>query len=190
MWYYPLMAQAAYAHQKHRIAKIADLVPHPRNPRQGDVGAIHESIQANGWYGALIVQASTQHVCAGNHRLLALKATGATEVPILELDIPDDVALRILLADNRTNDLATYDDALLLEILIAEAQAGNLVGTGYTGDDVDQLMRDLSTEPPVTSAQLDNVTYRVLIDCTDEQHQGELLARFQSEGLTAKALAQ
>ena len=123
---------------------LAKLKPHPRNPRQGDVGAIHQSIEANGFYGAVVAQKSTGHVLAGNHRLLAAKHANAEEVPVMWVDVDDATALRILLADNRTNDLASYDDGALAELLQGIMQdAGTLDGTGYDGDALDELLAGL-----------------------------------------------
>ena len=123
---------------------LGKLKPHPRNPRQGDVGAIHQSIEANGFYGAVVAQKSTGHVLAGNHRLLAAKHTNAEEIPVMWVDVDDATALRILLADNRTNDLASYDDGALAELLTSIMQdEGTLDGTGYDGDALDQLLADL-----------------------------------------------
>lgn len=134
--------------QKYRTAKISTLTPHPENPRQGDVGAIHTSIEANGFYGAIIVQKSSQHVLAGNHRLIAAAQAGATSVPIIEVDVDDRVARRILLADNRTNDLASYDTQQLTDLLAILARENDLPGTGYDGDDVDELLASLAAMPP------------------------------------------
>lgn len=135
------MPANTYEEQAYRIADLAELREHPENPRQGDVGAIHTSIEANGFYGALVVQKSTGFVLAGNHRLKALKAQGAHRVPIIERDVDDATALRILLGDNRTGDLASYDEVKLLELLTRAAEEGNLEGTGYDGDDVDELRK-------------------------------------------------
>lgn len=127
--------------QKYRQAAVAELKHHPKNPRHGDVGAIHESIEANGFYGALVVQKSTGYVLAGNHRLAAAVYAGAKRVPVLEVDCDDETALRILVVDNRSSDLATNDDDLLAEILVelAATEAG-LAGTGHDGDSLDDLL--------------------------------------------------
>jgi DNA modification methylase len=131
-----------YEEQTYRIAELSELTEHPENPRLGDVGVIVDSIEHNGWYGALTVQKSSGYILGGNHRKKALVAMGITRVPIIEKDVDDATALRILLADNRSSDLATYDDPKLLELLLREAQNDNLAGTGYDGDDVDQMLRD------------------------------------------------
>ena len=51
-----------------RMAKdIASVQPHPRNVRQGDVGAIATSLSTHGQYRPIVVQESTGHILAGNH---------------------------------------------------------------------------------------------------------------------------
>jgi len=123
---------------------LANLRPHPRNPNQGDVGAIHLSIAENGWYGAIVAQRSTGYILAGNHRYLAAMQSKAGNVPVIWVDVDDQAALRILLADNRTAELADKDDLQLSELLkeLAETEGG-LLGTGYDGDDLDELLKEL-----------------------------------------------
>ena len=62
------------------------------------------------------------------------------------VDVDDATARRILLADNRTNDLATYDDAVLAELLTALAEDDDLLGTGWDGDDLDALLADIASD--------------------------------------------
>ncbi len=128
------------ARQEYRQVPIDDLVPHPQNPRRGDVGAIRQSIRANDFVGAVIIQKSSGYVIAGRHRLEAAREEGATELPVLEVDVDDETALRILLADNRTSDLAGYDEETLLELLRQVGQAAStLEGTGWTLEDFQRL---------------------------------------------------
>ena len=123
------------------------LKPHPRNPRQGDVGAIHTSIESNGFYGSVIAQKSTGYILAGNHRYLAAMHANAEQIPVTWVDVDDQEAIRILLADNRTNDLATYNDDALAELLQDLLRDGQtLDGTGFDGDDLDNILKDLAQE--------------------------------------------
>jgi hypothetical protein len=133
-----------YAEQEYAQASVKDLRPHPKNPRQGDVGAIHESIEANGFYGAIVAQKGTGYILAGNHRYKAAVQSGAKQVPVIWLDVDEATATRVLLADNRTNDRASYDNAALAEILAELAAGPGLEGTGYDGDDLDALIADLA----------------------------------------------
>lgn len=120
---------------------------HPANPREGDIGAVFQSIKSNGFYGACIVQRSTGFILAGNHRYKAAVEAGATTIPVLYIDVDDDRARRILLVDNRSNDLATYNEQSLADELTALFEAtGTLDGTGYDGDDLDQILADLGRD--------------------------------------------
>lgn len=127
--------------QTFELVSVDQLTPHPENPRIGDVDVLAGSIQENGFYGAVVVQKSTGYVLAGNHRLKAARNRGIEEIPVAWVDVDDDRARRILLADNRTGDLGTYDDDLLADLLKDLAQTEEaLRGTGYTPEDLDNLM--------------------------------------------------
>lgn len=132
-----------------KLVPISKLSSHPRNPRQGDIGAIHQSIEDTGWYGVIVAQKSTGHVLAGNHRLIAAREHGAKKLPVIWLDVDDQTALKILLSDNRLNDLASYDFPSLAEILKELALESDLVGTGYDGDDLDEIIAGLQPFNPV-----------------------------------------
>ena len=124
---------------------IGELHLLPGNPRQGDIGAVSESMRANGVYQPIIVNKGTHtgrpmEIIAGNHRAQAAKALGHETIPCIILDVDDEQAARIALADNRTSDLADYDnDALVLML----QGLPDLVGTGYDGDDLDQLLAEI-----------------------------------------------
>lgn len=117
---------------------LAELYPHPENPRQGDVGAIAESFLKNGQYAPIVARPSGQ-VIAGCHRLEAARSLGWKEMLVSTIDVDDDTARRIVLADNRTSDLASYDDHNLQELLSTLAETSSLDGTGWDLDDLDDL---------------------------------------------------
>lgn len=125
---------------------LSDLIEHPDNPRHGDEAAIDESMAAHGFYGAVLAQASTNQIIAGNHRARVARRRGESSVPVLFLDVDDDQARRLLLVDNRTNDTATYDNTELVRLLgeIDRTEIG-LAGTGYEDDDLALLLAQLET---------------------------------------------
>lgn len=125
--------------QNYETAVPVDtLSVHPANPRRGDVASIVASIDANGFYGSIIAQRSTGYVLAGNHRLLAARERGIESLPVIWVDVDDDRARRILLVDNRSNDLASYDEEQLVEVL--RELGGDLSGTGYDDDALAKLI--------------------------------------------------
>lgn len=126
-----------------RQTPISQLTLHPKNPRDGDIGAIAESIEQNGWFGTVVAQVSTGHVLAGNHRVQAAAHLGMEKVPVHWVDVDNETGLRILLADNRTSDLAVYKNEELAAVLERLAKKGKLGGSGYDGDDLDALLFDI-----------------------------------------------
>lgn len=127
------------------MISVEELKTHPSNPRQGDIGAIVESMRVHGFYGALIVQKETNYILAGNHRFKAAKSLGYSKVPVMFVEVSEEEAKRILLVDNKTSDLATYDEHELLSILaeLNKTPLG-LEGTGFDEDDLDDLAKSLS----------------------------------------------
>ena len=62
------------------------------------------------------------------------------KIAVIELDMDDDRALRILLADNRTSDLADYDSFALAEILSEFARGYDMEGLVWNQDDLDDML--------------------------------------------------
>ena len=90
-------------------------------------------------------QQSTKRILAGNHTWKAAKALGWTQIAATPVVCDDQQALRILLADNKANDLATYDEPELVELLkqLADTDEG-LLGTLFDEDELDSLIADQS----------------------------------------------
>ena len=140
------MASTTRKPPSHRSVPIAELIEHPMNPRQGDVGAIVSSIEANGWFGEVTAQLSTGHILDGNHRHRAMVQLGENRIQTHFVDVDDATALRILLAANRIGDLAPYDAPVLASVLTAIVTNDSLVGTGWDGDDLDALLSDIARD--------------------------------------------
>ena len=101
-----------------RMAKdIASVQPHPRNVRQGDVGAIATSLSTHGQYRPIVVQESTGHILAGNHTYKAALSLGWDKIACIFLEGDDKRAIAYALADNRTMELGYTDDDLLNNLL-------------------------------------------------------------------------
>lgn len=128
-----------------RKLPIRELNHYHRNARRGDLDAIAESLEVNGQYKPIVVNEGTKtgrpfEVLVGNHTVEAAREKlGWEEVDAVLIDVDDATARRIVLADNRTSDLATYDDALLADLL---SDAGDLAGTGFSDVDLDALLVD------------------------------------------------
>ncbi len=125
---------------------IGSLKEHPQNPRRGDDSSVSESIEHNGFFGAILVQRSTGHILAGNTRYRAMRARGEESVPGFWIDCDDLQAKKIMLVDNRSSDLAYYDDAELSKLLLSVHHDDSLTGTGYSQASIDLLIDSANTK--------------------------------------------
>ena len=124
---------------------LAELTPHPMNPRRGNVAMLVESLQENKQYAPIVVNKGTRtgrpnEILAGHHLVLAAAELGWSAVKAVYVDEDEEGAKRILLADNRSSDLAGYDDRLLAELL---SSLERLDGTGFTEEDLASLIKVL-----------------------------------------------
>ena len=126
------------------LVPIGDVRPYGRNPRRGDLSAIKESLDRNGQYRPVVANRRTGEVLAGNHTLLAARELGWQRLAVTYVDVDDEQAKRILLVDNRTNDLAGYDSQLLADLL---EELPQLEGSGYDQAALDELLDELGPEP-------------------------------------------
>jgi ParB-like chromosome segregation protein Spo0J len=121
---------------------VAELRTYHKNPRVGNVDRIADSLRVNGQFKPIVVNTGTHtgrplEVLAGNHTLKAARDLAWDTISAVTVDVDDDQAARIVLADNRTGDLGTYDDRLLAELL---TELPTLEGTGYDPGDLDAIV--------------------------------------------------
>ena len=153
---------------------------HPRNANIGDVEAIKRSLAVNGWYGTVVVAKRTQHILAGNHRVMAARALGWESVPVTYVDVDEKQELRILMADNRTTRLGQDDETKIADILseLANTDIG-LDGTGYSSSDLDALIGEISQQedqvgmsvPEKTQTYLNNDIRQIVLYYTLDRYE-------------------
>src|SRR6478752_10186842 len=66
---------------------VDEVSQHPDNANNGDLEALKESIQVNGFFSPIIVQASTGYIIAGNHRWQVANELGMVTIPAIILDV-------------------------------------------------------------------------------------------------------
>jgi ParB-like chromosome segregation protein Spo0J len=115
---------------------VTSVREHPANPRKGDVDLLVDSLHRHGQYRPIVVQKSTGYILAGSHTWKAAKRLGWKNIGVTFVDIDDENAAKIMITDNRTSDLAAYDDSALLELLTS---LDDLHGTGFDELDIDRL---------------------------------------------------
>lgn len=155
------------------LVPIADLEDFPGNARLGDVTVLAESLER---FGQLkpVVSDGTRTV-SGHHIRRAAASLGWTHVAVIDHSFADEAEqLAFNVADNRTADLGTYDQQLLLAQLETLLEADALYGTGFSNEDVaafEQQMAELGAlheqqaEPPPFFPQLDPDTLETSFRC-------------------------
>jgi ParB-like chromosome segregation protein Spo0J len=151
--------------------EIDEVRPWHKNAREGDIGVLSESLRINGQYKPILVQASSKKIIAGNHTWRAARALKAEQIAVLFLDVTDNEAERIVLVDNRTSDLASYDFDILREQL---ESIPSLEGTGYTPEDIPAL-EELVDEPMDLTSPL---TATLRFDSEEQQRRWNEFIRY------------
>jgi hypothetical protein len=125
------------------LEDINSFEPYPDNPRKANLEKLEESLKENGQYRPIVVNAKNKQILAGNHTWKAMKNIGEKQIYVTYVDADEATAKKIVLVDNRLNDLATYDTEVMSNLLGELMNSGELVGTGFTADDVDDLLAEV-----------------------------------------------
>lgn len=192
-------AKAAKAAPKNEVkaAWVPDVIeqwdverlrPADRNPRkhpQKQIEQLAARYKIAGFTKPMFVRHDGR-IIAGHGRWEAAKIAGLKTVPVIvaPTEWTDDQCRAELLADNQLGDGSKWDEEELgaeLALLVAAGQ--DLKPLGF-----EPLKDNNPASDPDATPQLQGLSYSVVLRCRDEAHQGELLARFESEGLTCDAL--
>lgn len=144
-------------HMKIYDMPVARLIPYANNPRLNDeaVPAVAESIRRFGFKVPMIIDKNNV-VVAGHTRLKAAKSLGLETVPcIMADDLTQEEIDAFRLADNKSGEIAQWDDKALLEELQRLAALDNPPDMSVFGFDVDALTAELAR---TESASLSDLT--------------------------------
>ena len=128
---------------------VDSLTPLPGNPRQGNVEAVSRSLARFGQRKPIVVDADGT-IVAGNHTYAAAVKLGWDTIAAVRVDDDDVTARAFALADNRTGDLGSYDNDLLLDMLYEVRDYADLLdAAGYTSEDIDALLPESPDFEPI-----------------------------------------
>lgn len=122
---------------------LSKLKQYPSNPRIGSIDLIAQSLEEHGQYRPLIVN-SDNVILAGNHTYLAMKKLKWKKAQVHYVEVDDEQARKIVLVDNRLNDVAGYNREIFMSLIEDLQDAGELEGTGFTPDDIDSIMAEFA----------------------------------------------
>ena len=130
---------------------VADLSNDPANARTHDernVGAIVASLRRFGQQKPIVIDRNNV-VRAGNGTLEAARLLGWETIACVRTDLMGSEAVAYAIADNRTAELAAWDDAVLAAQLngLATEDADLLAAAGFTDDELEKLLSDSDFRP-------------------------------------------
>ena len=137
------------------MRKIGELKPYETNPRHNDmaVDAVAASIQQFGFKNPVIIDKDGV-IVAGHTRYKAAKKLGITDIPCISADdLSDEQIKAFRLADNKTAELAEWDEDLLGKemqgiINIDMSQFGFSVGEDELGEEMQDDKYTLKVKIP------------------------------------------
>ncbi len=102
------------------LVEPSKLVPWERNPRHNDgaVDKVAASIKELGFGAPIVARKGSNEIIAGHTRWKAAQKLGLEVVPVRFLDISDEKAQTMALADNKLGEIADWDNELLQEIAL------------------------------------------------------------------------
>ena len=129
--------------QKAQYISIKKLIPWEKNPRNNKhaIQKVAKSIQRFGFSSPIIVRAQDMRIIAGHTRYEAARFLNMDFVPCRLMELDENEADALALADNRLGELATWNDDLLAEVIqnLDDALDFDLGELGFTDGELDIL---------------------------------------------------
>lgn len=184
---------------------LHELRPAKRNVKGHDQAGIDQSMQRFGFASTPMIDERTGLLEAGHGRIKTLldkhwiggdppagirvREDGEWLVPVQRgwASENDAEAEAYGLADNRLTEVGGWDDTLAEMLESMTETPKGLDGTGFTYDDLERLLPKPSDDD--TSPQLNEMLFQVVVECTDELDQREVIEQLEKEGRTVRALS-
>jgi DNA modification methylase len=132
---------------------VASIRPYPNNPRKNEnaIDAVASSIARFGFRQPLVLDRDGV-IIVGHARYRAAVKLGMHAVPVhIAAELTPEQVRALRIADNRTADIATWDDALLAgELAALESLSIDASDLGFTDDELTRIFA-----PPLTEGEVD-----------------------------------
>ena len=124
--------------------KVEDIIPYENNPRKNDdaVDFVANSIKEFGFKVPIILDKENV-IVAGHTRLKAAEKLGLKEVPcIIADDLTDEQIKKFRIADNKTGEVAFWDNELLKEEFLTMEDFSDMANYGFGDFELNILTGD------------------------------------------------
>jgi ParB-like chromosome segregation protein Spo0J len=176
------------------IRKIAELKPYEKNARkhsQAQLEQIKNSIKEFGFTAPVLIDENNM-VLAGHGRLEGAKLAGLKEVPVRVIEgLSEQQKRAYILADNKIALNAEWDEELLKQELDALSASFNLLDFGFSkielkDFEISNFLNEKKTKE-LENEDKDEIKTIIVIECSNEKHQRELLTELINRGLQCQA---
>ena len=186
-----------------RRVKIADLLPDRRNANlhsERGTYMVSRSLEKLGAGRSILIDRDNE-IIAGNltaeqaasmglEEVIIVPTDGKTLVAVqrmdMDLDDPTTAAREMAYADNRAAVVSIDFDPV---IIAEDVGAGMDLGDWWQDFELEEMGVIGASNGAADSSEVDyDSEHLILIECSSEQHQAQLLERFISEGIECRAL--
>lgn len=147
---------------KIKYVNIKDLKMNKKNPRknEGAVDKVAKSITEFGFANPILID-DKNTIIAGHTRLKAASKLGLDQVPTVKLShLTPAQANALMIADNKLNELAEWDDELLKELLHELPETLDVEALGFDLDEIEKMI-GVGTSENFDEAQEDEIPEEV-----------------------------
>jgi hypothetical protein len=175
---------------------LAALKPDPHNRRKHpdrNLALIVDALQHVGAARSIVIDEHNE-ILAGNGVVQAARTQGLTKLQVVEADGDTLIAVRrrgltiaqkreLAIYDNRTGELAEWN----ADQLDIDFKAGLNFAPFFTDQELAKLLPDNDDAQPTSIANPDP-QYLIIVTCTDEVQQTEVLEQLLKDGLDCRAV--
>lgn len=191
------------------LSEMEEWAGNPKQHPVENVAEIAASLRRFGFLSPIVVWGSRRRIVSGHGRYRAAQtrmkadpglyldaaAPGPGMVPVRVVEFADESeAAAYALADNRLtekNPMLPVDvEAVLRQI---RDEGGDVHVPGWSEGEIEALLAgagvaEVPEEAPDTSPQMGDLQYRIVVECSDEVEQANLIERFREQGVRCQPL--
>lgn len=177
---------------RHARMRVADLAPHPHNPRthpERQRLALEANIRDLGFIRSVTWNERTGHVLDGHLRLELAKASGQEEIDVEVVDLSEAEEAQALVTMDPMAAMAQVD-AGYLDVILRDFQTSEAAVQQLLDDEAKRagLYRDEQEEPAETTETQAPQVWIVQVACTSQEQHDDLIVWLGEEGYTCHSL--
>jgi hypothetical protein len=176
------------------LKRVDELKVAPYNPRvdltpaHPEFQAIKESVEVHGIIQPLVFSKTRGYIIGGAQRLAVLKALNVPTVPVVEVEFKD--LKQEQAANMALNKISGRWDPDKLEAL-KKTGVFSKFPTGFSMAEIEAIGKKATLPTPrKATVDIGNLPkiYQVVVDCSDQAHQNEILALMKENGWSARGV--